>query len=166
MTEWLWELFVGTWKIIKAERDVLWTDLICLKIELQKQLLCHQFSSPGISSTRVDWLLLQERRLAVNTTPRQTIWVCLIMSLSHCYLVAKLCLSFCNPKDCVACQASLSMGFPRQEYWSGLPFLPPGDLPNPGIEFTSPVSPALAGGIFILKPPGQPHKLSHFTVFF
>ena len=43
----------------------------------------------------------------------------------------------------VACQASLSMGFPRQEYLSGLPSLSPGDLPDPGIE---PVSPALAGG--------------------
>ena len=40
----------------------------------------------------------------------------------------------------VACQPPLFMGFPRQEYWDGLPFLPPGDLPNPGIE---PESPAL-----------------------
>ena len=43
----------------------------------------------------------------------------------------------------VAHQALLSMGFFRQEYWSGLPFPPPGDLPDPGIEPTSPVSPAL-----------------------
>ena len=42
----------------------------------------------------------------------------------------------------VACQAPLSMGFPRQEYWSGLPFPTPGDLANPGIE---PMSPALTG---------------------
>ena len=40
-------------------------------------------------------------------------------------------------------KALLSMGFFRQEYWSGLPFPPPGDLPDPGIEPTSPVSPAL-----------------------
>ena len=40
-------------------------------------------------------------------------------------------------------QAPLSMGFPRQEYWSGLPFPPPGDLPDPGIEPESPVSPAM-----------------------
>ena len=40
-------------------------------------------------------------------------------------------------------QAPLFMGFPRQEYWSGLPFPPPGDLPNPGIETVSPVFPAL-----------------------
>ena len=44
-------------------------------------------------------------------------------------------------------QAPLSMGFPRQEYWSGLPFPTSGDLPVPGIELTSLVSPALAGGL-------------------
>ena len=43
----------------------------------------------------------------------------------------------------VACQAPLSMGFPRQEYWSGLPFPPPGDLPDLGIEPMSYVSPVL-----------------------
>ena len=45
-------------------------------------------------------------------------------------------------------QAALSMGFPRQEYWSGLPFPPPQDLPNPGIEPVSLISLALAGGFF------------------
>ena len=57
----------------------------------------------------------------------------------------------------VACQAPLSMGFPRQEYWNGLPFLPPGDLLDPGIKPTSPASPALAGGFFTTAPPGKPH---------
>ena len=47
----------------------------------------------------------------------------------------------------VACQASLSMGFPRQEYWSGLPFPPPGDLSNPGIDPASPVAPAFGRSI-------------------
>ena len=47
-------------------------------------------------------------------------------------------------------QASLSVGFFRQEYWSELPFSPPGDLPDPGIELTSP---ALAGGFFTTEPP-------------
>ena len=54
-------------------------------------------------------------------------------------LVCKSCPTLVTPWT-VACQASLSMGFPRQEYWSGLPFPSPGDLPNPGIE---PWSPAL-----------------------
>ena len=50
----------------------------------------------------------------------------------------------------VALQAPLSMGFAGQEYWSGLPFPFPGDLPGPGIE---PASPALAGGFFTAEPP-------------
>ena len=49
----------------------------------------------------------------------------------------------------VAHQAPLSMGFSRQEYWSGLPFPPPGDLPDPWVK---PVSPALAGGFFTTLP--------------
>ena len=53
--------------------------------------------------------------------------------------------------DC-SCQAPLSMGIPRQDYWSGLLFLPPGALPDPGIE---PMSPALAGGFFTTEPPGK-----------
>ena len=53
----------------------------------------------------------------------------------------------------VACQAPLSMGFPRQEYWSGLPFPSPGDLPNPEIE---PMSPALQADSLPSKPPGKP----------
>ena len=49
-------------------------------------------------------------------------------------------------------QAPLSIGFPRQESWSGLPFPSPGDLPIPGTE---PKSPALAGGFFTTEPPGK-----------
>ena len=57
-------------------------------------------------------------------------------------------------------QAPLSRGFPRQEYWSGLPIPPPGDLPNPGIE---PMSSALAGGFFTAEPPGKPRLYNvHF----
>ena len=48
----------------------------------------------------------------------------------------------------IASQAPLSIGFSRQEYWSGLPCPPPGDLPDPGIEPMSPTSPVLAGGFF------------------
>ena len=52
----------------------------------------------------------------------------------------------------VVWEAPLSMRFPRQEYWSGLPFPSPGDLPDPGIE---PTSPETAGGFFITEPPGK-----------
>ena len=61
-----------------------------------------------------------------------------------------------NKSVTVVCQALLSMRFSRQEYWSGLLFLPPGDLPDPGIEPVPPVSPALAGGFFSTVPPGKP----------
>ena len=52
-------------------------------------------------------------------------------------LVTKLCLTLMTPRT-VACQSPLSMGFSRQEYWSGLPFPFPGNVPNPGIESGSP----------------------------
>ena len=53
----------------------------------------------------------------------------------------------------VAYQAPPSMGFSRQEYWSGLPFLSPGDLPDPGIEARSP---ALEADALSSEPPGKP----------
>ena len=63
--------------------------------------------------------------------------------------VAQSCLALCNPVDC-SHQASLSMGFSRQEYWSGLPFPSPGDLPHPVIE---PRSPALEADALPSEPP-------------
>ena len=73
------------------------------------------------------------------------------------YLVAKSCLTLglCDPVTLctIACQSPLSKGFPRQEYWSGLPFSSPGHLPDPGIES---VSPAFAGGFFATEPQGKP----------
>ena len=71
----------------------------------------------------------------------------------HCCLVAKSCLTLCDPM--VARQPPLSMGFPRQEYWNGFPFPSPGDLPDPGTEPMSPASPALAGRFFTTAPPGK-----------
>ena len=54
------------------------------------------------------------------------------------------------------------MGVSRQEYWSGLPFPPPGDFPHPGVEPAYPVSPALAGGFFTTEPQG---KLIHAIAY-
>ena len=65
---------------------------------------------------------------------------------------------FVTPRT-VAHQVPLFMGFSRQEYWSGLPFPPPGDLPEPGIEPTSPVSPVL-GDRFLTTGPQQKSSLS------
>ena len=66
------------------------------------------------------------------------------------------CVQLCLTPWTVACQAPRSMVFSRQEYWSGLPFPSPGNLPNPGIKPTSLGSPALAGGVFTTEPPGKP----------
>ena len=58
-----------------------------------------------------------------------------------------------------ACQAPLSMGLSRQEYWSGLPFPSPGDLPDPGIKASSL---AVAGGCLSTEPPGKPLPAHEF----
>ena len=67
------------------------------------------------------------------------------MKFYFCCLVAKLCQAISTPWT-VDCQAPLSIVFPRYDYWSVLPFPSPGDLPNPGIDLGSLMSPALAGG--------------------
>ena len=72
----------------------------------------------------------------------------------YCYLVTKSGLTLVIPRT-VAFQASLSIGFSRQEYWSGLPCPPPGNLLDPGIK---PASPALAGGFFTAEPQEKPQR--------
>ena len=73
--------------------------------------------------------------------------------ICHCCLVAKSCPTLLQPR--VVRQAPLSLGFSRQEYWSGFPFLSPGELPHSGIK---PASPALAGVCFTTGPPRKPSK--------
>ena len=62
--------------------------------------------------------------------------------LPACAQSLQLCLTVCDPMDCNLL-GFLPMGFSREEYWSELPCPPPGDLPDPGLEPTSPASPAL-----------------------
>ena len=78
-------------------------------------------------------------------------------SRGHCMCAKSLqsCPTLCNPMDC-SLQAPLSMGFSRQEYRSGLPCPPPGDLPDPGIKPTSLMSPALASGFFTTSATWKP----------
>ena len=91
----------------------------------------------GVENLKRDWNLEGQGKL--NRC------VCV---LSHVQLLATPCTA--------AHQAPLSVGFSRQEYWSGLPFPPPGDLPDPQIKTASPVSTALAGVFFTTEPPGKP----------
>ena len=71
-----------------------------------------------------------------------------VKSLSHVWL--------CDTMDCIP-----SMGFSRQEYWSGLSFPSPGDLPNPGIE---PRSPSLQADALTSEPPGKPSQSSNASL--
>ena len=64
-----------------------------------------------------------------------------------------LCPTLCNPMDCGPPGSSIHGISLAKEYWSWLPFLSPGDLPDPRIK---PASPALAGGFFTTEPPGKP----------
>ena len=77
------------------------------------------------SRTRLKWLSSSSSREAAESTGGPDGW-------GGGGLVAKSCLTIATPWT-VACQALLSMGFSRKEYWSGLPFPSPGDLPDPGI---------------------------------
>ena len=76
-------------------------------------------------------------------------------------LVTQSCLTLCDSME-VAHQAPLSMEFSRQEYFSGLPFPSPGNLPNPGIK---PGSPAFQADTLTSEPPGKP-IVACVTVFF
>ena len=77
-----------------------------------------------------------------------------------CCLVAKSCLTLGTPQTVVTHQAPLSMGFSRQEYWSGLQFLSPGDLPDPGIK---PESAALQVDSLPLNHWGSPGQMVQFS---
>ena len=76
-------------------------------------------------------------------------------------LVPKLCPSLATQWT-VVLQAPLSMEFPRREYWIGLPFPPPGDLLDTGIETTST---ALAGKFFTIEPPGKPLYYYYIVIY-
>ena len=73
------------------------------------------------------------------------------------------CPTLCSPMDCS--RQAVSMGLSRQEHWSGLPFPTPGDLPDPGIEPASLISPALAGGFFTTSATWKPWRVFKYMLF-
>ena len=87
-------------------------------------------------------------------------FLCII--LHNTFMCAQLC-RLCNPTHCYL---SLSTRCFHQEYWSALPFPPPGDLSNPRIKPMSLVSPALAGRFFTAEPPGKPKQPFTYCVIF
>ena len=132
-------LFLRMNKVLSTECLVLYPprDSMFAKLPQSCPILCDptDCSPPGssvcgFSQARIlEWVAISFSKV---------LHACMLSHVSHAQL-------FATPWT-EALQAPLSMGFSRQEYWSGLPCPPPGDLPDPGIEPTSLMSPALAGG--------------------
>ena len=99
--------------------------------------------------------------------PLQYIWEHLQKETSDgkwCEMLVVVVESLCHIRLCdpmVPSPPGSSMGFPRQKYWSGLPFPPPGDLPHPGIK---PASPALQADSLPTEPPGKPVRHQEFSL--
>ena len=101
--------------------------------------------SSALSKGSHTWQVGVHRHTHSKLVSKNRKWNVKVKSLSRVRL-------FATPMDYIAYQVPPSMGFSRQEYWSGLRCPPPGDLPNPGIQ---PQYPALAGGLFTTEPPGK-----------
>ena len=128
--------------------------------------ICGSPPTPGTPSFPHAQLLdVQSETRAVNkdSSPLLSplLFLCKVAKLSQssdystdkadvCVKLLQSCPNLWDPMDC-SLQAPLSMGFSRQEYWSGFPFPPPGDLPDLGTEPTSLTSPALAGRFFTIS---------------
>ena len=95
------------------------------------------------------WLLIYGRNVCVRAQSHPEFFLF--------FFVHRLVMSNSLRHHGLYCQASLSMGFSRQEYWSGLPFPSPEDLPDPGIEARSP---ALRADSFLSESPGKPQTVS------
>ena len=120
----------------------------CLLGEARVPVLC--FGGGGTFSSKGELSVLsQEEEVNADRLKKKNITVSWLVWFG---LVAKLCPTLATPWT-IACQAPLSVGFSREEYWSGLPFPLPGYLPNPGVE---PGYPALQAGSLPTEPPGKP----------
>ena len=119
-----------------------WGPWACLKDRAvqQRKSLGGRSLRPEADRPQLGWLLVTVRVLSIHMYTN-------ICRLNKQYvLICFSCVWLFVTPQIVASQAPLSMGFSRQEYRSGLPFPPPGDLPDPSIEPESLMSPALSGG--------------------
>ena len=103
--------------------------------------LSHEGSTSLYICTYI-YVLLRKRKKYTRT----------LVETASLVSATQLCLTLCDPMDCSLPGSSVHGILARQAYWSGLPCLPPSDLPDPG---TKPTSPALAGGFFTPEPPGK-----------
>ena len=118
------------------------------KLESMKWCLCFQELWNRVGKRRVTQIKVLFHSLYTHQHFSHNTW-----HLPHITILGQVLSCFSHVRLCatpwtISRQAPLSMGFSRQEYWSGLPCSPPGDLPDPGIEPTSLMSPALAGRFF------------------
>ena len=147
-----------------------------LELTVKRRYLFHEKGAPSGKEYHLRLWNMAEKNSKVSRV-KLSLWRCLMVQNKHRIRVVwllKKSLSFWKVCVCVcvfvcACshvwlfvapctvthQSPPSMGFPRQAYWSVLPFPSPGDLPDPGIQ---PVSPELPGGFFTTEPPGKPQK--------
>ena len=114
----------------------------------EESLLSKPFKQQGL-------FLRNSQIIASSLLSLQNTWE--KSKISSCCLIAKSCPTLAITWT-VAYQACLSMQFPKQEYWSVLPFPPPGNLPDPGME---PSFPCIAGGFFMSEPPGKLKSISN-----
>ena len=116
---------------------------ICLYIYPSYSLLTSCYDTLGLSSFLAGFPVFPCFSIYFS---QKSLVYCVGFSLRACMLSHFSCVWLFVTPWTVACQPPLSMGFSRQEHWSGLPCPPPGDLPNPGVEPVSLTSSALAGG--------------------
>ena len=147
-----WHYFnisIGTWWDIQKVRSVSRSYLVCQPLSLSPVGNFLRTLSRGGLCTH------SQLCAAGQPLPQPPFFGWKPHTYCGCHLVAKSCPTLVTPWT-VACQAPLSMGFSRQEYWSGLPFPSPGHLPDPGIELWSP---ALQVDSLPSEPPGKPFRI-------
>ena len=125
------------------QQKVRWLDSITNSMDMNLSILQEIMEDRGVWQAAVHRVTKSQTQLSDWTTTTIKLTGPLL------FLFSKLCLTLSNPWT-VAFQAPLSVEFSRQEYWSGLPFPSPGDIPN------KPAFPVLAGGFFTTEPPEKP----------
>ena len=103
--------------------------------------------------------------ISFTSFPFCSIFMCVCVCVCVCLLLcAQLCLTLFDPIG-YNLPVSMSMEFSRQEFWSGLPYLSPVYLPDPGIKLASLASPSLAGRFFTTVPPGKPNVCVYTYIY-
>ena len=160
--DWTWVSCIGRWILHRdhqgSPRDTEWRYLIWARS------VRNDFLEEVISKLS-GWV--QKIRTKINSSSKLQVFCKMFLNMfvfplnKKCVLSHFNCVWLCNPMDC-------SPWTDRQEYWSGLPCPPPGDLPNPGIEPESLMSPALAGRFFTTSATWEvlPHFMGRDNVAF